>query len=204
MGNCYQGTITIQLKDDLTKDVDDFLKWLSGGLQEKSLNDFPLFRNHEYFKKENYNYPRFEYGRIINWDDDEWLFSYDEDISQYGIKTSDITGRYLKIDINMKAYNNHMECFLELIRPYIDESAPNYIGEIHDEDGRYDKCFYANEDILLKEIKEREFLCSNCEWNHPLTLCNSYSRCKRAYDIGREKWINKPQESHSKQDVIIS
>lgn len=201
MGNYYQGTITIRLKNDLTKDVEDFLKWLSGGLQEKSLNDFPLFKNHEYFKKKNYNYPIFEYGKLVKWNDEECFFSYDEDIRQYNIKTSDITGRYLKININMKAYNNQMECFLELIRPYIDESAPNYIGEIHDEDGRYRKCFYTNENILLKEIKEREILCGNCEWNRPLTLCDSYSRCKRAYDIGREKRINKLQESYLKHDV---
>lgn len=184
MGNYYEGKLMIRLKNNLNKEVESFLMWLSDGMEKIDLSDFPLFREHVYFKKNHYEYPNFEYGIIVSEKEDEWPIPY-YNIKEYDIVQEDIIGKYLKIDICMKGYDAHMESFLDLIRPYVDETAPNYVGEIHDEDGRYNKRFYLDEKALLGEIKKREYLCAGCENNKPLTLCDYYTMCKRAYNIGK-------------------
>lgn len=186
MGNYFQGTVIFKLKSNLGNEIESFLKWLSSGMEESNLSDFPSFKDHEYFKKKHYDYPRFEYGVVILVEGDEWLFPYDDEIKEYGFNQSDITGKYLKISVCMKGYDNHIESFMKLIRPYIDNRAANYVGEIHDEDGLYNKRFYVDEKKLVEEIKNREYLCADCEYNSPLTLCDYYTICKRAYNMGRK------------------
>jgi len=62
-----------------------------------------------------------------------------------------------------------------------------YVGEIEDEDNTYYKQFFCREDILPQILEQRSILCNKeCPLYRENCLCEDYSKCNRAYEIGRK------------------
>lgn len=150
MGNYYEGTVTIKLKKELPEDILNLLIHLNENDGIKPSN----FENEAYFQKDRWDSPKFEFGYWIIKDEETDLLPFDFYNSEIKLQENNndyIYGYYITINFCMKGYNNHMEEFLEFIRPYIHENARNYLGHIEDEDGHYNKDFFIDENLEQKE-----------------------------------------------------
>lgn len=173
MGNYYEGTLRFGLRSDIPKDVFHDLMLLSN--KKYSIEDFKILKNEKWGKHERYDFPCYEFN-LTNYNGREfYLFEVGFCMKGYRINEDDLG-----------------EDIYEFLKPYIDTtvydmSDGGFIGEVSDEDDTYEKQFYVDYDILIKEIKKRAHLCnSNCFYFKCNTLCKKYNICKRAYELGRQ------------------
>ena len=177
MGNYYEGSICIGLKKELSEKMQDLLICLTK--DKKNIPD--EYFDSEYFKKYRWDYPSFEFGYWIKNQDEDYLFDYEFFDEGELHPQSLVYGKYIRVRFCMKGYNEHAETFIEFIRPYIHELAPNYLGRIEDEDGTYLKDFYIDDSFLNSENIHREIICEECERYEELWECECYCICKKRF-----------------------
>lgn len=176
MGNYYEGTLTFILRNDTPVEIINDLYKLShcsDQCEDYVKEDFKILQNTKWFKHKRFNYPQYQF---IKHDFDN-------------------RGTYeLFIQFCMKGYidgdDDLGQDIYDTLKPYIDTTAYDTsngenLGNIHDEDGTYDKTFYADEDILKQEIKRRKYVCNqDCGGYKENCLCDRYAGCRRAYIRG--------------------
>lgn len=215
MGNYYEGSLTFILKKDIKKEILNDLIILSDtyALMGDELEKFDIsvfsdeLRKTNLLKHERWSWPHYELYKIYynpngkDFYEKYILTDYNESKEELEeIKDLNICNYRLNIRFNMKHYlNNKLDLGIILcnfLKPYIDENIYDmneggYIGTIRDEDFTYRKEFYINQFFLKEKLKEREFLCQNCNYYLHDSLCENYDLCKRAYDIGLKNGENK-------------
>lgn len=173
MGNYYEGTLRFKLKTDIPKDIFHDLLLLSSG--DYLITDFIVLKNEKWGKHERCDFPNYSLNLKNRNGYEHYLF---------------------EVDICMKGYRAYGddlgEDIYEFLKPYIDTTVYDmldggFIGEVHDEDRTYKKHFYADYDNVMKEIKNRSYLCNDtCNYFKNNTLCKNYDICKRAYKTGKD------------------
>lgn len=165
MGNYYEGIISFRLKKDTPRNIVDMLNFLDANLVvgcdrptfEAVINEFNI--NHEGAEK---------YDTFPN---------------------VNKCGDYVRLSICTKHFKtNSILWMIDMCRPYMVNDGPedNYLGNISDEDGYYDKSFYINDEMFKNEMKKRYFICNpSCDKFNKDVACNFYDICIRAYNIGK-------------------
>lgn len=196
MGNYFEGNLFIVLKKDIPKELKDALIQLSN-CNEKTIPT--QYAKEPCFQHERWNYPSFSFGYLAKADETDIVKYIDIEYEEYHSCENDdfelkkeydkilekFCAYYVEIRFCMKGYQKLGELYVDWLRPYMDLNKDfNYLGEIEDEDSTYHKKFYANEELLKQEENQRNYLCKDCP-NKIDGLCDFYSICKRAYNIGK-------------------
>ena len=191
MGNYYEGTLQIPLKKDIPEDLKNALIGLTACQGDKLK---PLkWENEECFLHERWDYPSFEFGFILKYEDNEDIELIEFDKSNPNLNNEDVYpknmlnylyGYYLRIDFCMNGYQQLGEKYVNWLKPFMDNSIIEYLGEIEDEDGHYKKQFFINENIFIEEMNSRKYICEGCDYFNKDYLCENFNLCKKSYDKG--------------------
>lgn len=173
MGNYYEGELIFGLKRELPDNLLHDLLFIGSdqnhGENIQSLLLYENLKSSKWMNHERAMYPSYN-------------LEFNEGIWCLGINFCMKGYRYQGDDLGQDIY--------DFLHPYIDQTAYDmtnggYIGKIEDEDGTYRKEFYVDYDQFNALVKSRQYLCKGCYKGIAGSLCNTWSYCKRAYDIGR-------------------
>lgn len=192
MGNYFQGTLTIPLRKDIPYELQlSLIKmcyWQEKCEKPKNWEHEPCFQH------KRWDYPNFSYGFILQDETDSNSYNLleyegeplcDEELYPKEMWKFHI-GYFFSIDFCMKEYQGLGELYVDWLRPYMDTKF-NYLGEIKDEDRTYRKKFYIDEKLVKDKIESRRYLCNGCNYFVETDLCENYTICKRAYELGLNK-----------------
>jgi hypothetical protein len=187
MGNYYEGEISIALKLDtpheILIDLIHMSYWQNKMLIPEKYKEEPIFKN------ENFNRLKISYGFVFKENENVSLIEYENEplcelFQDEPEKWKYLVNYYVKINVCLKGYKNLIEEFIDWIRPYTD-STYNYLGNIKDEDGYYNKDFYLDFTSFKKEIEESKMICKGCDNFWETSLCRNYKYCKQAFEKGK-------------------
>ena len=178
MGNYYEGEMVFILRHDTPTEIIDDLRTLAKHrmlCNDYSEDAFGILQKTKWFKHERFYYPNYYFKTYS--------------------RMHGNTGYIFKAVFCMKGYiidrDDLGQDIYDTLKPYIDTTAYDTsngenLGRIYDEDGTYDKIFYADEDIRKQEMKRRKHLCNpHCHSYKENYLCDQYEACNRAYLIGQ-------------------
>lgn len=213
MGNYYKGEIILNIKNNIPKDIKNFLINLyilkeTNLPYEKMLKlkncltkneDLENIVNNCSFNilidfQENVNVEQYDFNTL------ETIISYENmeeylEKELYEILTFDKISTLLNsknnfrliINYSNKGYNNEIEFIINMFKPYLIENHENFLGRIYDEDGLKDDYFYLDYDVFLKNKKNCDYICNNCINRPEKSLCYLFKYCERAYNLGFNK-----------------
>lgn len=186
MGNYFEGEISIALKLDTPHDIlislINMCYWQDKMLIPEGYENEPIFKN------ENFDRLKISYGFVFK-ESDIYCVEYEnENLCELFIeepnKWNSLINYYVKINVCLKGYNNLIEEFIDWIRPYADDTY-NYLGNIQDEDGYYNKDFYLDFKEFKEEHDKIKIICEGCENFYETSLCRNLKFCKRAFEKGK-------------------
>lgn len=170
MGNFYKAEFHFKLKKDTPKNIMDMIYFLNDDYWEEYVGadcdeEIPRFKS--ILKSFNISYETSGNEFCPS------IYAYDGDVT-------------------VKSYTKNLSdsaalLLVDICRPYMvnEKYEDNYLGTICDEDGFYYKQIFIDESIYKKALEERGAICnSSCKYFHEHVLCESFPKCKRAYDIG--------------------
>mgnify|MGYP003296340843 CR=1 FL=1 len=193
MGNYYEGRLSIALRKDIPHQLMIDLISLCFWNYEKR-NDEELkshWKEEPLFKRKDISNISISYSFLL--EDEEngrYLLEYEGE-NLCDEMYDEIWDKHIGycVDINICTKRNFFENdsdlgqdFIDWLKPYAIEKF-NYIGQIKDEDGTFEKEYFLDSLPFLEEKKQREFLCKGCEKDKPMALCKNYVYCKRAYEV---------------------
>lgn len=177
MGNYYEGEMVFILRHDTPTEIIDDLKTLATHrmlCHDYNEDAFVILKKTKWFKHKRFYYPNYyfkTYSRMHG--NTGYIFKAVFCMKEYMIDRDDLG-----------------QDIYDTLKPYIDTTAYDTsngenLGRIYDEDGTYDKTFYADEDIFKQEVERRKYICSQeCGGYKENCLCDRYAGCRRAYVRG--------------------
>lgn len=184
MGNYYEGTLSIPLKKDIPHELRIAL--IEMCYWQEEMNKIPnKWKDEPIFKNDRFDRIRFEYGFVLKIDDEFETLEYEgEDLCDKSLYDEDfwkkLDGYFLKANFCFKGYKNVGEELVDFLKPYMDTRF-NYLGNIKDEDGYYNKDFFIDDTEFKKEQEKRLKVCEGCEDRKETCFCENYYLCERAY-----------------------
>ena len=197
MGNYFEGILYIDLSNKTPKNILDFLFFADKqyrnyyqASKDELIEKFKLESEFSILAEIKGNcficiYPDYysqysqkEIDRIFDNEDPE---EDNEEIDDY----ESFPKYFLELKFCTKYFDKEfVNKLIDFFRPYKSEDSENYLGTIKDENFTFRKEYYWDYMEFEKEQESRQFLCKDCKKFNGSSLCEYFSICKRAYDIG--------------------
>lgn len=201
MGDYYEGNVDLNI-DTSKIDFDKLVSILNDLMSNKSLGCNILFN----FPKEIAEklYDNYTNAILSDEEDADYYNMYqnyyelikEDNINKLKYNPNDSTSITINIECCTKYYiqeniesiiSNIIDNLKEYMFEYNNLQDAGYVGTIGDEDNTYYKQFFCREDILPQILEQRSKLCNKeCPLFIENCLCEDYSMCNRAYEIGRK------------------